>query len=262
MSNSLSDSTNYTTDRTPSTPGKYNAVFTDKKNNSDTLASDFLTLMVAQLKNQDFMNPMDDTQYVTQMAQFSMMQAMTEMSSNAKTSYAMSLIGKTVTASRYGVSGDLDTTTGTVDKISFVDNEYVLYIGNKKYSMEQIMEVAHPKEKGECAVDPSDITVLGTNTTTSTADISWKLPTEDETVLSGLGYQVYYSEEGPFNSVEAVEAGTRFGPQLKGITDEAKLTQSLANLAPGKTYYVNVVVTDANGNKAVYSPTSIRTKSS
>ena len=29
---------------------------------------DFLTLMVAQLKNQDFMNPVADTQYVTQLS--------------------------------------------------------------------------------------------------------------------------------------------------------------------------------------------------
>ena len=27
---------------------------------------DFLSLMVAQMTNQDFMNPMDDTQFVTQ----------------------------------------------------------------------------------------------------------------------------------------------------------------------------------------------------
>ena len=42
--------------------------------NAADLQSSFLTLLVAQLKNQDFMNPVDDTQYVTQLAQISTMQ--------------------------------------------------------------------------------------------------------------------------------------------------------------------------------------------
>ena len=47
------------------------AVFADS--NDKVTMEDFLSLMVAQLKNQDFMNPMDDTQYITQLAQISSM---------------------------------------------------------------------------------------------------------------------------------------------------------------------------------------------
>lgn len=39
------------------------AVFGDASDKAVSM-EDFLTLMVAQLKNQDFMNPVDDTQYV------------------------------------------------------------------------------------------------------------------------------------------------------------------------------------------------------
>ena len=49
------------------------AVFGDASDKAVSM-EDFLTLMVAQLKNQDFMNPVDDTQYVTQLAQISTMQ--------------------------------------------------------------------------------------------------------------------------------------------------------------------------------------------
>ncbi len=73
---------------------------------------DFLTLMVAQLKNQDFMNPVDDTQYVTQLAQISTMQQMEEMAYNAKSTYVTSLVGKTVTAAKFTVAGDLKKTDG------------------------------------------------------------------------------------------------------------------------------------------------------
>ena len=83
----------------------WNAVFEEKK--TGVTADDFLTLMVAQLTNQDFMNPVDDSQYVTQMAQITTMQQMTELANYSKTSYVMSLVGKNVTAAKITVSGEL-----------------------------------------------------------------------------------------------------------------------------------------------------------
>ena len=77
-----------------------NAVFTDKTDNSQLEQSDFLKLMVAQLQNQDFTNPMDNSDMINQMVQFSNMQQMQEMANYSKINYAMSMIGKNVTASR------------------------------------------------------------------------------------------------------------------------------------------------------------------
>lgn len=101
---------------------------------------DFLTLMVTQLQNQDFMNPVDDTQFVTQLAQFATMQSMQDMSGFMKTNYVLSLIGTKVTAARFTVSGAVEQETGTISKISLVDNEYAIYVNDKKFSLEQIME--------------------------------------------------------------------------------------------------------------------------
>ncbi|MES2095201.1 MAG: flagellar hook assembly protein FlgD [Pseudomonadota bacterium] len=68
--------------------------------------ADFLKLMTAQLQNQDPFNPVDNTQMVAQMAQFSQLSGITEMSTTLKaiqdklggttTSDAMSYVGKTV----------------------------------------------------------------------------------------------------------------------------------------------------------------------
>ena len=125
----------YTTDRVLGSTGKtYNAVFTDKTDNATLSQDDFLKLMITELTNQDFNNTMDTNQMVNQMTQFSNMQAMNEMLSYSRTNYAMSLVGKTVTASRYTVSGDLDTTTGKIDKVSLVDDEYVFYIGSNFFT--------------------------------------------------------------------------------------------------------------------------------
>ncbi len=118
----------------------WDAVFTDKKENGVSV-DDFLSLMVAQLQNQDFMNPVDDTQYVTQLAQFATMQQMQEMATYMKTNYVMSLVGKNVTAAKFTISGELQKETGTVEKISLVNNEYTVFVNGKQFSLEQIMEI-------------------------------------------------------------------------------------------------------------------------
>lgn len=68
--------------------------------------ADFLKLMTAQMQNQDPFNPVDNTQMVAQMAQFSSLAGISDMSSTLKTisdklgatsvSDAVSYIGKTV----------------------------------------------------------------------------------------------------------------------------------------------------------------------
>ncbi|UJF18019.1 flagellar hook assembly protein FlgD [Vibrio sp. SS-MA-C1-2] len=44
---------------------------TENANSADSLKNEFLTLMVAQVQNQDPLNPADGTEYVSQLAQFS-----------------------------------------------------------------------------------------------------------------------------------------------------------------------------------------------
>jgi flagellar hook assembly protein FlgD len=247
---------------TTSTSGSsWNIVTTDSKNNSDLDFSDFLMLMVEQLKNQDFMDPVDNAEYMAQLTQFASVQAMNELASYSKTNYAMSLVGKEVTASRYTASGGTDTTTGTVEKVSLVNSEYVLYVGGKTYSLDQITQVSEPKADGECAVDPSSLKVQYSNVTNNGFNISWSLPTEDTSVQKNITYQAYYSTEAPFNSVEEVtQNGTAFGGKIKNATSDDALTADISGLDSATTYYVNVLVTDEKGNQAVYSPTVLTTK--
>ena len=111
----------------------------DKENGVSV--DDFLNLMVAQLRNQDFMNPVDDTQYVTQLAQFATMQQMQNMAYYMKTNFVMSYVGKTVTAARIGPNGELQKETGRVERLSLVNNDYYFYVNGKRFTLEQIMEV-------------------------------------------------------------------------------------------------------------------------
>lgn len=137
---------------------QYNAVFTDEKN--AVSVDDFLTLMVAQLKNQDFMNPVDDTQYVTQLAQFATMQQMQELASYMKTGYVLNLIGQNVTAAKFTVSGDIKKETGPVEKVTLADNEYAVYVNGQKFSLEQIMEINSGNSSGDEIVNSAKASYL------------------------------------------------------------------------------------------------------
>ncbi len=227
---------------------------TKKSTNKTGLTSeDFMKLFVTQVQNQDFNEPMDNTAMMNQITQLSNMQMMQEMASYSKSNYAMSLIGKNVTASRF-VNGQLDTVTGPVSKVSLVDDEYVLYVKGKKYALEQIMEI-NDGDGGGTGLDVSAYSVKAAAVTKSTATVGWSAPTEDSLTAQGLSYSVYYSTEGPFNTVTDVQNGIRFGT----ADQQNLLGATITDLEPGQAYYINVLVKDADGNKHVYSPTLIVT---
>jgi flagellar basal-body rod modification protein FlgD len=110
------------------------------RQSSNTLGKDdFLKLLITQLSNQDPTNPMEDTEFISQMAQFSSLEQMTNMStafekmSNFLNSQeAASTIGKTVELNL----GDT-TTVGLVQGATRGENPQVL-VNGMYYSMDKI----------------------------------------------------------------------------------------------------------------------------
>jgi flagellar basal-body rod modification protein FlgD len=93
-------------------------------------ATAFLSLLTTELQNQDPLNPMDDTQSVTQLAQFQALQSQVSLADsfqnfqqNFSVSQAASLIGLTVAvnAGTTGAGGNSSTVTGTVAGIQVVN---------------------------------------------------------------------------------------------------------------------------------------------
>lgn len=92
---------------------------------SQLSSSDFLQLLTTELQNQDPMQPVDDTQSVAQLAQFSALSATEELNtsfqnfqSNFGVMQSATLIGKTVTVDTPNATGNSSTVTGTVSTIS------------------------------------------------------------------------------------------------------------------------------------------------
>jgi flagellar basal-body rod modification protein FlgD len=91
--------------------------------------SAFLQLLTTQMSNQDPLNPMDDTQSVSQLAQFSALQAsdnletsFTNFQSNFAVLQSAQLIGATVTVNTSNTTaGGSSSVTGTVANIAVVN---------------------------------------------------------------------------------------------------------------------------------------------
>lgn len=234
-----------------------NTPYEDKK--AGVKVEDFLQLMIAQLKNQDFMNPVDDTQYVTQLAQFATMQSMQELSDYSKTNYVMGLVGKTVTVASLGIGGAVNKDVGTVSKINFSGDEYTITVNGKDYKLNQIMSVNDPSG----TVTDNDLAAANkmvvryTQTTENSATMKWDVPLTDAEHTTGLTYDVYYIEANGavnFDDLTQVKKGTL---HERGLTSTET---TITGLEPGKTYYVNVVVKAPNGSEACYQHSTVATK--
>lgn len=109
---------------------------------SNTLSMDsFLVLMAQQLQNQDPMNPTSQDNYMMQLAQMAVVEAMTNMTQLSVSTYATSMVGKEVTVADYDSQGNVKSVTGTVTSVALYYDEPVIYINDKGYAMSQIMSV-------------------------------------------------------------------------------------------------------------------------
>jgi flagellar basal-body rod modification protein FlgD len=107
---------------------------------------DFMKLLVAQLKNQDPMKPMDDKEFVTQLAQFSSLEAsqkMTEqieaLTSSSMLVQAATLIGKQATAKL--TTGE--TVTGAISQVKMQDGLPVAVINGKDVDTSLITQIGN-----------------------------------------------------------------------------------------------------------------------
>jgi flagellar basal-body rod modification protein FlgD len=113
---------------------------------ADTVSSldknDFLKILITQLSHQDPTEPMQDTQFIAQMAQFSSLEQMTNMSDNL--SKVADLISRSQAVSLLGASVDVTdgstTTSGVVDAVTGGDYPQLL-VNGQYYDYSQILRI-------------------------------------------------------------------------------------------------------------------------
>lgn len=114
----------------------------------ETLGKDqFLRILVAQLRHQDPMQPMQDRDFIAQMAQFSAVEQTMNM---AKELEAMrqsigitpSLIGKSISWLDYATDGtDVTEHSGIVNAITFKDGKQYAVVEQQEIALEDIIKI-------------------------------------------------------------------------------------------------------------------------
>lgn len=101
----------------------------------------FLQLLVAEVQNQDPLEPTSNTEWISQYATFSELEAMNNMSSSFDLSRASSLVGKTVVINTTSETGKTTTVQGKVDYVTYEGGQAYLSINGSLYSMDDLHDV-------------------------------------------------------------------------------------------------------------------------
>ena len=111
----------------------------------------FLKLLVTELRHQDPTKPMDDKEFIAQMAQFSSLEQMSNINkemrnlvASSKTSEAYSMLGKDIEA--YNPLNNKKI-QGTVSSVFFKGEEIMLNIGGEEVSMKNVHSVTMKEKK-------------------------------------------------------------------------------------------------------------------
>jgi flagellar basal-body rod modification protein FlgD len=128
-------------------------------------ADDFMKLLTTQLTSQDPMNPMKDTEFISQMANFTSLEQMRTLSqsfetftSDQKLSAAPAFLGRNVTVK--DAAGDI---TGIVEAITLKDGKPAITINGKSYDTNLIKGIAMPPPTSIPPISTPETSSVGPN---------------------------------------------------------------------------------------------------
>lgn len=126
---------------------KQNIGKAEEKKDTSMGKDDFLKILVAQLKHQDPMQPLQDRDFIAQMAQFSSVEQMMNISTNmAALRQSMGitpgLIGKTIVWHDMAADGTrMEEMHGIVEAITFKEGLQYAVVGQKEVALDQIIKI-------------------------------------------------------------------------------------------------------------------------
>ena len=126
---------------------KNNSIYSNVKpfEQKSALGKDeFLKILTTQLAHQDPSSPLQDKDFIAQMATFSSLEQMTNLNKafdkfagNQMSQYA-AVIGKEIT---WTPDGSVEAVTGVVNGVSNQDGNYYYLVGNEKVPMSMVSEI-------------------------------------------------------------------------------------------------------------------------
>ncbi len=111
------------------------------KSNSSLDKDAFLQLLAAQMRYQDPLEPTSNTEYMSQLAQFSTVEQLENLNSTYMTNQSMNLAGKYVILNVPDSSGKISQVSGLVDYVTLRDGKAYFSIKDKYYDAEYLDSV-------------------------------------------------------------------------------------------------------------------------
>jgi len=117
-----------------------------KTSNSTLDKEAFLQLLVTQMKYQDPLEPTSNTEYISQLAQFSALEEMQNVSRTMDMQRASGLVGQEVYVKTVdSTTGNTDYVHGLVDFVSFQNGKAYVSVGGKTYPLDNVDSVYNPQ---------------------------------------------------------------------------------------------------------------------
>ena len=204
----MADSTRITA---PVTDGvlEYGNVQSTKTNDGSTVDKEmFLQLLVAQMKYQDTMEPMDNSQYVSQLATFSQLEEMQNMEATMQSNTANSLVGKYVIVQPTSTTGEKTQISGYVDYTMQEGGKTYLSISGTLYNYDDLYSVVDEEYLDGASVASSFNSLMSTLPDPDSIDASYAdtLSAIRQTYDSLSGYQKSFLNEDDVSKLEELEA--------------------------------------------------------
>lgn len=112
-----------------------------KKSSSNVDKDQFMTLLVAQMKYQDPLEPTSNTEYISQYATFSELEQMQNMSKSLELSRASELVGKLVVISPTEENMLTEDLEGQVDAVTYSGNKAYVTVDGRTFSANDVTQV-------------------------------------------------------------------------------------------------------------------------
>lgn len=227
----------------------------NKRNTGEMGKDEFLNLLVLQLRYQDPLNPVDDKEFISQMAQFTTLEQMQSMNASNTAMKGFSMIGKYVTALLYDdYTGLRQTVEGHVESVVLKGSNTYCVVGGKEIPIDSIYNVAdgyNPLNSSLSAYTGLiGYLVKGAAFDLTTGEVVG-ITGEVVSLVKGS-----YEDYAMLNGVNAVIAGINNKGEI--IEDRAKLKEYLESAAGESDMAkrkIEVFITDENGKRVPISAT-------
>jgi flagellar basal-body rod modification protein FlgD len=111
---------------------------------------DFLKILITQLQHQDPSKPLEDKEFIAQMAQFTSLEQLSNMNTEMKAlrqtmGLSPAFIGKQISWSEKDIFGNTVVKNGLVDGLKYKDGIQYATVGEEEVSLDQIVKVTNPE---------------------------------------------------------------------------------------------------------------------